>query len=66
MRGIPPSGFGHLMQPTSDAALTWYLNRLLIFASLIFFLFSREAKFGEFRLTRSLQVVCWLPVGVWR
>jgi hypothetical protein len=27
------------------------------------FSFCREAKFGEFRLARSLQVVCWFAVS---
>ena len=38
---------------------------LSIFASAKFFLFSREALFAEFRLARSLQVVCWLAVGAY-
>jgi hypothetical protein len=42
------------------------MHRRLIFASLIFFLFSGEAKFGQFRLSALLQVVCRLPVSVWR
>jgi hypothetical protein len=37
-------------------------DRLLIFAPAKFFLFCREAKFGEFRLTAPAQVVCWLQV----
>jgi hypothetical protein len=37
-----------------------------VFASPNFFSFSREAKFGQFRLARLLQVVCWLQVVVRR
>jgi hypothetical protein len=31
-----------------------------------FFLFSGEAKIGQFRLVRPLQVVCDPPVSEWR
>jgi hypothetical protein len=36
-----------------------------VFASANFFLFSREAKFGDFRPARLLQVGCWLAVSKW-
>jgi hypothetical protein len=38
----------------------------MIFASLKFFSFCREAKFGDFRLTLPAQVVSGSPVGAWQ
>jgi hypothetical protein len=42
------------------------LARCLIFGSLRFFSFSREAKLGEFRPSAPAQVVCRLAVAVWQ
>ena len=68
----PPGDFAHLMVMDLDLIGHVLDERLRsigfglsIFASAKFFLFSREALFGEFRLTRSLQVVCRLAVSAY-
>jgi hypothetical protein len=69
MRKTPPPSFAHLGAPTWKGLLMCWTERkrfwvrLLIFASLKFFSFCREAKFGEFRSTLPAQVVCGSPVG---
>jgi hypothetical protein len=52
-----------VMQPKVAAALEGFGDRVLIFAPLKFFLFSRGALFWQFRPTGLLQIVCWVAVG---
>jgi hypothetical protein len=70
---FPPGDFAHLMVMDLDLIGHVLDERLRsigfglsIFASAKFFLFSREALFGEFRLSALLQVACWSPVSAWQ